>query len=59
MKDYFCLECNQPCDVIEETFSYAGTHCGYTTHGLPGIHKTGFYVSECCSGEYTDDDPQV
>lgn len=51
---HYCTDCNEPCGLLEETFSYAGTHCN---HGVPGTHRTGHYLSECCCAEYTDEDP--
>ena len=41
----FCINCGDECNAIEETFSYAGTHC---TNGKDGVHHTGVYVSDCC-----------
>jgi len=49
--DYICTECGDPCELVEETFDYAGTHC---TFGKPGTHHTGVWVSECCLAEYED-----
>lgn len=40
-----CSDCKEECKAVEETFDYAGTHC---THGRPGVHHTGIYVSSCC-----------
>jgi len=51
--DYICTECGEPCELVEETFDYAGTHC---TFGKPGTHHTGVWVSECCLADYIDDD---
>lgn len=48
MQGPICSDCRKPCETVEETFDYAGTHC---THGLPGTHHTGHYVSKCCHGE--------
>ncbi len=47
----YCDECKEECELVEETFDYAGTHC---THGQPGTHHTGVYVSECCLADFTD-----
>ena len=52
MDKYFCTECNQPCEIEEETFDYSGTHCN---HGQSGIHRTGHYTSKCCDSEFFDE----
>jgi predicted nucleic acid-binding Zn ribbon protein len=44
-----CEECKEECDIVEETFDYAGTHCN---HGQSGIHRTGNYSSKCCDAGY-------
>ena len=44
-----CTDCGEPCDIVEETFDYAGTHC---TNGKAGTHHTGVYVSKCCGADY-------
>jgi hypothetical protein len=46
-----CVECGEPCSVVEETFDYAGTHC---TNGKAGTHHTGVWVSECCLADYEE-----
>ena len=54
---WYCIDCGQECETVEETFDYAGTHC---TNGRPGTHQTGHYVSACCGAEFSDepqDDP--
>ena len=43
-----CLDCNEECNPVEETFGYAGTHCN---NGKSGIHCTGAYVSDCCGAD--------
>lgn len=43
--DYVCDECGKVCDIVEESFDYAGTHC---TNGKAGTHYTGYWVSKCC-----------
>ena len=47
--NYICMDCGQDCEVTEEVFDYAGTHC---TNGIGGTHRTGHYSSDCCEGEY-------
>ena len=49
----FCSNCNEECKAIklDNSFSYAGTHC---THGRPGIHYPPNHdtmVSDCCETE--------
>jgi len=46
-----CSECGEKCELVEETFDYAGTHC---TFGRNGIHHTGLYVSDCCFADYEE-----
>ena len=53
MTDFICDDCGEECELTEETFDYAGTHC---TFGRPGTHHTGHYVSACCHAEYHEDD---
>ena len=48
----YCTECGDECPVVEETFDYVGTHC---THGNPGTHHTGIWVSNCCLADVTDE----
>jgi len=48
-----CTECGEKCESVEETFDYSGTHC---THGKPGTHHTGIYVSDCCLAEFVEVD---
>lgn len=48
MGKHKCLECNEDCKIVEETFDYSATHCA--PNG--GIHKTGFYTSDCCDAEF-------
>ena len=43
-----CTDCGDPCEVVEETFGYSGTHC---TNGISGTHHTGVWVSDCCGAE--------
>jgi len=47
----YCDECKEECEIVEETFDYAGTHCN---HGKSGTHHTGVYVSKCCLADFTD-----
>ncbi len=54
--DCKCLDCGESCTLVEETFSYSGTHC---THGKSGTHHTGHYVSSCCLAEYEYIDCEV
>ena len=46
--NYACEACGELCEVVEESFDYAGTHCN---HGNSGTHKTGKLESKCC-GDY-------
>ena len=46
-----CSACGEPCEIVEETFDYSGTHC---TNGKAGTHHTGVWVSDCCSGNYEE-----
>jgi hypothetical protein len=46
--EHYCTDCEETCEVVEETFDYAGTHC---TFGRSGTYHTGHYVSECCLAE--------
>jgi len=46
---FTCTDCGEPCELVEETFDYAGTHC---TNGKSGTHHTGVYVSKCCGADY-------
>lgn len=48
-----CTDCGDLCGSFEETFDYPGTHC---THGNPGTHHTGHYLSDCCHAEIQDYD---
>ena len=48
----YCSDCMDPCEQVEETFDYAGTHC---THGRAGTKHTGHFVSKCCGAELVDD----
>lgn len=43
-----CVSCGGECEMVEETFDYAGTHC---TNGMAGTHRTGVYVTNCCGAE--------
>lgn len=54
-KIYICLECGEQCQVEEETFDYAGTHC---TGGRSGTFHTGVFLSRCCSAPVEVDYPQ-
>jgi len=47
-----CAECKEPCKAVEETISYAGTHC---TYGRGGVWHTGVWVSDCCGAETEED----
>ena len=47
-----CSECGDECEIVEESFDYAGTHCN---HGKSGTHYTGRYVSKCCLAELKED----
>jgi len=49
--DWYCEECQQKCEIIEESFDYAGTHC---TYGKSGTHYTGHFVSKCCNAPLVD-----
>ncbi len=53
---YFCDSCGDECEIIEETFDYAGTHC---TNGRSGTHRTGRYLSKCCLADYTLDEDRL
>lgn len=43
--DYVCDKCKKVCDIVEESFDYAGTHY---TNGKAGTYYTGYWVSKCC-----------
>lgn len=52
-----CTECGKECNVIplDNSFSYAGTHC---TNGNGGIHYPpgyGMPVSDCCEADVIDE----
>ena len=51
MDKLICTECGDACRLVEETFSYAGTHC---TGGNSGIRRTGYYSSDCCNSDTQD-----
>ena len=51
--DYICLTCEEPCDLEEDVIHYSGTHC---THGQSGVYHTGHYYSDCCMGDYKEND---
>ena len=53
MTDFKCSDCGDPCQAIEETFDYAGTHC---TNGTAGTYHTGHYVSDCCCADLEEYD---
>ena len=53
---YICSQCREECEIEKEAIHYSGTHC---THGLDGVHYTGFWVSTCCGGEYGEDDGEA
>lgn len=46
---YTCDECGERCDIGEDTWDYAGTHCN---NGQPGVHRTGVWSSVCCDAGY-------
>lgn len=46
---YRCCECGAICEIVEESFDYAGTHC---TNGNSGTHYTGDYYSACCLSDF-------
>jgi len=52
-KEFKCEDCGEPCDLIKDMIDYAGTHC---THGRPGRHWTGHWLSDCCGADYTDNE---
>ena len=49
--EFKCDSCGDACELVEETFDYAGTHC---TGGASGTHKTGVWLSKCCLADYSD-----
>ena len=46
-----CEECGEPCESVEDTFDFSGTHC---TNGNGGTHRTGEYSSSCCGADYLE-----
>ena len=50
-KVFICEECGEPCESVEDTFDYSGTHC---TNGNGGTHRTGEYSSSCCGADYLE-----
>ena len=46
---YKCLGCGEDCGIEPEEIHYSGTHC---THGNSGVHKTGFWLSDCCQDDF-------
>ena len=48
---FICEECGEPCESVEDTFDYSGTHC---TNGNGGTHRTGEYSSSCCGADYLE-----
>lgn len=48
--DFVCDDCGEVCQIEEECFEYAGTHCN---NGSSGFHKTGALVSSCCEADYS------
>ena len=49
-----CESCGQQCELVEESFDYAGTHC---TNGRPGTHRTGVFVTKCCGADSVEGYP--
>ena len=45
MSDFYCSECLEPCEAIEETWDAPGTHCNY---GRASTFYSGYSVSDCC-----------
>lgn len=51
----YCSDCGEPCQSVEDSFSYPGTHCNF---GRGGIYYTGTYSSDCCSADLLNEKPE-
>lgn len=50
----WCKECKQECDVIDVDFGIGA----YEYWGAKGVHVDIQAVSDCCEGDWTEDEPE-
>ena len=48
LNNLLCASCGEPCELVEVTYDYPGTHSNY---GRAGTYHTGAYETKCCGDE--------